>query len=191
MTILWVLIGYSLAFAGNGGFIGNLDQLFLKGVGPADVAWWDPGSTVYDLLGDVRHHYPRPHIRRLCRENEIRRILYFSAAWLLIVYCPICHWVWANPDDYEGFFALDNEGALDFPEERWFILTPVLQPNGRLCSGQTPGASREDIAPTTYFFPFWMQGYSGLVGLDLMPAAPVPQMILPPMRSWSPMSPLL
>ena len=114
MTILWVLIGYSLAFAGNGGFIDNLDQLFLKGVGPADVDGGIPVQLFIIFQGMFAIITPALILGAFAEKMKFGGFCIFSAAWLLIVYCPICHWVWANPDGYEDFFALGNEGALDF-----------------------------------------------------------------------------
>lgn len=114
MTILWVLIGYSLAFSGNGGFIGNLDHLFLKGVGPADVDGGIPVQLFMIFQGMFAIITPALILGAFAERMKFGGFCIFSAAWLLVVYCPICHWVWANPDGYEGFFALGNEGALDF-----------------------------------------------------------------------------
>lgn len=114
MTILWVLIGYSLAFAGNGGFIGNLDHLFLRGVGPADVDGGIPVQLFMIFQGMFAIITPALILGAFAERMKFGGFCVFSAAWLLVVYCPICHWVWANPDGYEGFFALGNDGALDF-----------------------------------------------------------------------------
>ena len=113
MTILWVVIGYSLAFGGNGGFIGNLDYLFLRNVG------FEPSGTIPHQLfmifqGMFAIICPALILGAFAERMKFSSFCIFSALWLLLVYCPVCHWVWANPADYEGFFALGNDGALDF-----------------------------------------------------------------------------
>jgi len=116
MTILWVLVGYSLAFGGNGGFIGNLDYAMFNGVG------MDPqeGSTIPHVLfatfqGMFAIITPALILGAFAERMRFGPFCIFSAAWLLLCYCPICHWVWANPDGYEHMiFALGNDGALDF-----------------------------------------------------------------------------
>ena len=78
MTILWVVVGYSLAFGGNslGGFIGNFDHVLLKGRGiwPGHAGY----GTRYGLHGipvHVRDHHAGPDYRGVCGAHEIQRVL--------------------------------------------------------------------------------------------------------------------
>jgi ammonium transporter, Amt family len=115
MTVLWVTIGYSLAFGGGSGFIGNFDFAFMNGVGlePRE------GDTIPHVLFMCFHGMfaiitPALILGAYAERMKFLGFTIFSALWLLLVYCPVCHWVWANPEGYEGFFALGNDGALDF-----------------------------------------------------------------------------
>jgi Amt family ammonium transporter len=114
MTILWVVVGYSLAFGGNmlGGFVGNFDHVLLKGVG------YGPGmlDTVPDMVFMVFQCMfaiitPALIIGAFAERMKFSGFCLFSGLWLLVVYCPVCHWVWGGA---EGFFGLGADGALDF-----------------------------------------------------------------------------
>ena len=75
VSILWALIGYSLAFTGDGAFIGTLDRIFLNGMSMDEVAL--VAGSVADRL-------------------RFSAFLLFCAFWLLLVYVPIAHWVWGG-----------------------------------------------------------------------------------------------
>ncbi|MAE64330.1 MAG: ammonia channel protein [Phycisphaeraceae bacterium] len=115
MTVLWVVIGYSLAFGPtNAGFIGGLDHMFLKGVGTE--AYGDtaiPHVLFMAFQGMFAIITPALILGAYAERMKFGGFCVFSAAWLLIVYCPICHWVWGyNGED--GFFNLLGDNALDF-----------------------------------------------------------------------------
>lgn len=108
LSVAWVVIGYSLAFAENGGFIGNFDHLFLKGVGYGDAQIKVIFQCMFAVIA------PALILGAFAERIKFSAFCVFSLLWMLLVYCPVCHWVWANPEGYEGFFALGSEGALDF-----------------------------------------------------------------------------
>jgi len=120
MTLLWVTIGYSLAFGGDvwsgkwwGGVIGNLDHLFLKGVEPTVVRDTIPAGLFMIFQGMFAVITPALILGAFAERMKFRGFCLFSVLWLLLVYCPVCHWVWGGA---EGFFGLGGEvdGALDF-----------------------------------------------------------------------------
>jgi ammonium transporter, Amt family len=109
-SILWMAIGYSLAFVGDGAAIGTLDRLFLRGMDMnaiSPLAKTIPESvfmlyqmtfaviTVALVAGSVADRM------------RFSAYLWFVAGWLLLVYVPIAHWVWGG-----GF--LQTAGVLDF-----------------------------------------------------------------------------
>ncbi|MCC6623153.1 MAG: ammonium transporter [Deltaproteobacteria bacterium] len=112
VTFLWVAIGYSLAFAPDvgGGLLGGLDFAFFSGVG-MDVA---PNAQtiphiVYALFqGMFAIITPALISGAYAERMKFSAYMAFTAAWVLIVYAPLAHWVWA-PDGW--LFQL---GALDF-----------------------------------------------------------------------------
>jgi Amt family ammonium transporter len=117
VTLVWVAIGYSLAFGkSHGGLIGGLDYVFLKDVG------FEPrkGQTVPHLLFmafQMMFAIITPALISGAYAERLKFSTYvvFTALWSLLVYAPVCHWVWgADPatGDLVGFLA--KRGALDF-----------------------------------------------------------------------------
>lgn len=104
--ILWVLVGYSVAFGGGGQYLGDSSFLFLSGVG-------------LEAKGNI------PHLLYLCFQGSFavitaalisgavigrmnfRAYLIFIACWSVLIYAPMAHWVWGG-----GWLA--GLGALDF-----------------------------------------------------------------------------
>ena len=110
VSILWVTFGYSLAFVGDGAWIGTLDRWFLTGMTMDSVnplAKTIPESlfmlyqmtfaiiTVALVAGSVADRM------------RFSAYLLFSIAWFMFVYVPLAHWVWGG-----GFLA--TMGVLDF-----------------------------------------------------------------------------
>lgn len=108
VTLLWVVLGYSLAFAPtHGGLIGGLDFVFLRNVGV------EPKGTVPHLAFcafQMMFAIITPALIAGAYAERMRFAAYalFSVLWVTFVYAPVAHWVWA-----EGgwLFAM---GALDF-----------------------------------------------------------------------------
>ncbi|MBL8786074.1 MAG: ammonium transporter [Deltaproteobacteria bacterium] len=110
VTVCWVVLGYSLAFGGSlGGFVGNLDFAFLSGVGLEPKE----GQTVPHLLfmayqGMFAIITPALISGAFAERIKFSSYIVFTVLWSLLVYAPICHWVW-NADGW-----LLKMGALDF-----------------------------------------------------------------------------
>jgi len=110
VSILWAVVGYSLAFTGEGAFIGTLERIFLDGVtldAVSPLAKTIPESlfmiyqmtfaiiTVALVAGSVADRL------------RFSAFLLFCGFWLVLVYVPIAHWVWGG-----GF--LGTYGVIDF-----------------------------------------------------------------------------
>src|SRR4030088_342039 len=110
ISILWVACGYSLAFVGDGPWVGTLDRWFLAGMtmdGGNPAAKTIPESlfmlyqmtfaiiTVALVAGSVADRM------------RFSAYLLFSVGWFMFVYVPLAHWVWGG-----GF--LGTMGVLDF-----------------------------------------------------------------------------
>jgi Amt family ammonium transporter len=110
VSILWVIIGYSLAFTGDGALIGTLDRFFLAGMGMDAISPLAP--TIPESLFMLYQMTFAVITVALVAGSVADRMrfsafLLFSALWLIVVYVPITHWVWGN-----GF--LGTAGLLDF-----------------------------------------------------------------------------
>ncbi len=114
MTILWVLVGYSLAFGDNvlGGLVGNpMQHLFLKDVNGIDGGI--PKQLFMIFQGMFAIITPALILGAYAERLKFGSFCVFSGLWLICVYCPVCHWVWSN-GDASSFFGLLEQGALDF-----------------------------------------------------------------------------
>lgn len=108
VSVLWVIIGYSLAFSEGSfnAFVGGFDHVMLANIGLDDVSGTIPVIlfvvfqltfaviTVAILAGS------------LAERIKFGAFMWFSAAWVVLVYAPVCHWVWGG-----GWLTGD---ALDF-----------------------------------------------------------------------------
>ncbi len=107
MGVLWVLVGYSLAFSGDGIFIGNLDKLFLRGIGPDTLSGTIPEYVFAMFQGMFIIITPALMIGAFAERMRFGPYLLFIVIWALVVYVPLAHMVWGG-----GFLA--GIGAMDF-----------------------------------------------------------------------------
>ena len=117
-TVLWMVVGYSLAFGNGGAFVGDFSRVLLTGIG------WDKPFTLGTGDGAVAFTIPETLFMMfqmtfaiitpalICGafadRMKFSAMLWFLGAWLLVVYAPIAHMVW-HPAGW--IFAA---GALDF-----------------------------------------------------------------------------
>ena len=114
VSVLWVVCGYSMSFGGNilGGWIGwNSDYFFLKGI---DTNIMDAGIPEYVFSmfqGKFAIITPALIAGAFAERVSFKAYCFFIALWGLLVYNPLCHWVWAA----DGFlYNLGAKGAIDF-----------------------------------------------------------------------------
>jgi Amt family ammonium transporter len=111
VTFIWVAVGYSLAFSGNGplGLIGNLDWVFLNGVGETPGPWAPtiPALAHFTYQEMFAIITPALITGAFADRVNFKSYLWFLVAWSLLVYIPFTHWIWGG-----GFLA--EWGALDF-----------------------------------------------------------------------------
>jgi Amt family ammonium transporter len=96
--VLWVVCGYSIAFGSNilGGFAGwNSDYFFLKGIDDA-VVKGVPEYVLAMFQGKFAIIAPALISGALAERVYFRGYIAFIVLWMLIIYCPLCHWVWAS-----------------------------------------------------------------------------------------------
>ncbi len=110
ITVLWMVVGYSIAFTGSGKFIGDFKYVMLAPMGLNAVSSLAPTipESVY-MMFQMTFAIITPALiaGALADRMKFSAFLIFMAAWLLLVYCPIAHWVW-------GGGWLGAAGALDY-----------------------------------------------------------------------------
>ncbi len=109
VSLLWFVFVYSEAFSGTGAWIGDLKAAFLQNL-PRSAA--HPGTTIPEsvfVMFQMTFAIITPGLIIGAYVERIRfgAVLLFSALWLILVYAPVCHWVWGG-----GYFAA--RGVMDF-----------------------------------------------------------------------------
>jgi ammonium transporter, Amt family len=99
VTVIWALVGYSLAFGGAGPVIGDLKFALLNGVGSApnpDYAGTIPQQTfmVYQLMFAIIT--PALISGAFAERMKFSAMLLFTVLWALLVYFPMAHMVWGK-----------------------------------------------------------------------------------------------
>ena len=110
-TILWFAVGYSLCFSGDvGGVIGNLNNVFLRGIDSTTAFSGFNGIPLYVFIAyQMMFAIITPALITGAFTNRVsfKAYLIFLVTWLLFVYFPIVHMVW-------GGGILSQWGVLDF-----------------------------------------------------------------------------
>ena len=96
MSVLWVMAGYSLAFSGDGDWVGDLGKLFMTNVTVDAMHDSIPESVFAAFQMTFAIITPALIIGAYVERMKFAAILIFSALWLLAVYVPITHWVWGG-----------------------------------------------------------------------------------------------
>jgi len=107
MSVLWVVCGYSLAFAEGNAFIGGLSKAFFSGVGVDAISGTIPETVFATFQMTFAIITPVLIIGAFADRMKFSAILAFMTVWVLAVYAPVTHWVWGG-----GFLAA--AGTLDF-----------------------------------------------------------------------------
>ena len=115
VSILWVLVGYTLAFGPDkGGLIGGLDFLGFSGVGAepnADLAPTIPHTAfaIFQMMFAIIT--PALITGAFAERMKFTGYVAFSTIWLLLIYAPMAHWVWAPGGWIRELGALDFAGG--------------------------------------------------------------------------------
>jgi len=115
VTLVWFIAGYSIAFSANSDaalqpYIGGFDALFLNGVSLKTANALLPGIPEFLFISfQMTFAIITPALitGAFAERFKYSALLLFTALWSLLVYAPICHWVWGG-----GF--LGSAGVLDF-----------------------------------------------------------------------------
>jgi len=106
--VQWVVLGYTLAFGGAGAFIGGLDHLLLNGISPDSLSGSIPTYVFVMFQGMFAIITPALISGAVAERMKFSTYCVFILLWGILVYDPLCHWVWG-----EGGWLL-SLGALDF-----------------------------------------------------------------------------
>ena len=107
-SVLWLVIGYSLAFGDGNQWIGDTSKMFLSGVGRDTFSGDIPETVFFAFQMTFAVITPALIVGAYVERIKFSAVLLFSGLWLLIVYAPVTHWIWA------GNGWLFQAGLLDF-----------------------------------------------------------------------------
>jgi ammonium transporter, Amt family len=114
MTVLWVVCGYGMAFGSNvlGGWIGWDNKYFLlEGIDNSIMSAGIPEYVFSMFQAKFAIIAPALIAGAFAERVSFKGYCFFIALWGLLIYNPLCHWVWAS----DGFlFNLGAKGAIDF-----------------------------------------------------------------------------
>jgi len=117
VTIIWTVVGYSLAFDPTGmvagewnihAFVGGLDKLFLQGIRPDTMSGSIPELSFFAFQLTFAIITPGLFIGAFAERMKFSAILWFVAIWVILVYFPIAHMVWGG----EGSFLVIWEHSI-------------------------------------------------------------------------------
>tara|TARA_E500000331_G_scaffold286851_2_gene281759 strand:- start:321 stop:1715 length:1395 start_codon:yes stop_codon:yes gene_type:complete len=99
ISILWFVVVYSLAF-GDGGaaneWIGGVDKAFLFGVGVGSLFGTIPESAFFMFQMTFAIITPTLIVGAYVERIKFSAVMVFSGVWVILVYGPVCHWIWGG-----------------------------------------------------------------------------------------------
>ncbi len=107
VSILWLILGYSLAFSDGNPFIGGLSNIFMASIQEDSMVGDIPESVFAMFQLTFAIITPALIVGAFAERMRFSAMLLFSSLWLLLVYVPITHWVW-------GGGWLGTLGLMDF-----------------------------------------------------------------------------
>ena len=106
-SIVWVVYGYSLAFRGDGAFVGDLSAAFLSGIGRDTLSGTIPETVFVMFQMTFAIITPALVVGAFAERMKFSAMCLFTVLWLTFVYLPACHMVW-------GGGLLAQWGVIDF-----------------------------------------------------------------------------
>jgi len=155
VTLLWIIVGYSLAFMPGNPYLGNLDRLFLNGmsfvngqkVSVSHIATNVPESVYMMFQMTFAIITPALICGAFADRMKFSAMLWFMGIWSIIVYAPIAHWVW----EPSGWLA--QKGQLDFAGGTVVhINAGIAGLAAALALGKRVGYGKEPMAPHNLTF---------------------------------------
>ncbi len=109
-SVIWLFGGYSLAFSGDNPWIGDLAKFGLPG-GREAVSGTLPESVFFAFQMTFAIITPGLIVGAYVERIKFGAVLMFSGLWLVLVYAPVCHWVWGG-GWLAGLHVMDYAGGL-------------------------------------------------------------------------------
>ena len=95
-SIAWLVIAYSLAFSGTDAYVGNLDNLFLISLTRESMSGDIPESVFFMFQMTFAIITPALIVGAYPERIKFNFVVVFSLLWVILIYAPIVHWIWAE-----------------------------------------------------------------------------------------------
>jgi len=96
-SVVWMIVGYSVALTpGSSSWIGGLDMLMLQGLSVGSASGKIPESVFFMFQMTFAIITPALIVGAFAERMRFSAMLAFSMLWLLLVYAPVCYWVWGG-----------------------------------------------------------------------------------------------
>jgi Amt family ammonium transporter len=144
VTVLWLVLGYSLAFTTGSTILGGVSRVFMAGMtidSISELAKTIPESVYMCFQLTFAIITPALIAGAFAERMKFSAMLWFMGLWSLVVYAPIAHWVWGG-----GF--LGDWGVLDFAGGTVVHINAGVA--GLVCAlvlGKRKGFGVENMAP--------------------------------------------
>ena len=142
MTVIWMAVGYSWAFTEGSSFLGGNSRILLMGMEVGALNATIPESVFMTFQMTFAIITPALICGAFADRMKFSAMLWFLGLWSLLVYSPICHWVW-GPGGYLG-----GLGVLDFAGGTVVHINAGIA--GLVCAivlGKRKGYGTENMAP--------------------------------------------
>ena len=95
-SIAWLVIAYSIAFSGNGAYVGDLGNLFLANLSRDSMAGGIPESVFFMFQMTFAIITPALIVGAYPERIKFSFVIVFSLLWVILIYAPVVHWIWAE-----------------------------------------------------------------------------------------------
>jgi Amt family ammonium transporter len=106
-SLIWLGVGYSMAFADGSQWVGGLQKAFLSGVEKDTLSGDIPETVFFMFQMTFAIITPALMVGAYVERIKFSAVLLFSGLWLIAVYAPVTHWIWGG-----GWLA--EKGILDY-----------------------------------------------------------------------------
>ncbi|MCO4824065.1 MAG: ammonium transporter [Amylibacter sp.] len=114
MSVLWLVVGYSIAFGDGNGIWGGLGKMFLIGITADTLSGTIPEILFFAFQMTFAIITPALIVGAYVERISFSFVLLFAGLWMLLVYAPVVHWIWGGGMLSGGEGALFTEAVNDF-----------------------------------------------------------------------------
>ena len=114
MSILWLALGYSIAFGEGNAYWGGLDKAFLRGIDAETLSGTIPEVLFFAFQMTFAIITPALIVGAYVERIGYAFVLIFSSLWMLFCYAPVAHWIWGDGLLAGAEWSLFENGVNDF-----------------------------------------------------------------------------